>query len=254
MDIVDNNVDTDTTVDLNKLMDSLSIKEQKEYEIERVENDTVNTEKDRIRNENDTVNTEKDRIRNENDTVNTEKDRIRNEKNIVKEMTKERNKEEKCRVKAEKERAKAEKIATQELEKERIKAEKIATKELEKERIKAEKIATKEMKLVEKNTAKELKNAEKNAGKKKYTNKNTIKATNAGTINNMTQNGNEVKLKGRPRIEYNVSIVEEINDEEPIVYEFLEVEEYCREVIVNDVKYYQDRKGVNYDYETHEEV
>ena len=225
MDIVDNNVDTDTTVDLNKLMDSLSIKEQKEYEIERVENDTVNTEKDRIRNEND--------------TVNTEKDRIRNEKNIVKEMTKERNKEEKCRVKAEKERAKAEKIATQ---------------ELEKERIKAEKIATKEMKLVEKNTAKELKNAEKNAGKKKYTNKNTIKATNAGTINNMTQNGNEVKLKGRPRIEYNVSIVEEINDEEPIVYEFLEVEEYCREVIVNDVKYYQDRKGVNYDYETHEEV
>ena len=211
MDIVDNNVDTDTTVDLNKLMDSLSIKEQKEYEIERVENDTVNTEKDRIR----------------------------NEKNIVKEMTKERNKEEKCRVKAEKERAKAEKIATQ---------------ELEKERIKAEKIATKEMKLVEKNTAKELKNAEKNAGKKKYTNKNTIKATNAGTINNMTQNGNEVKLKGRPRIEYNVSIVEEINDEEPIVYEFLEVEEYCREVIVNDVKYYQDRKGVNYDYETHEEV
>ena len=55
-----------------------------------------------------------------------------------------------------------------------------------------------------------------------------------------------------------MSLIEESknvdSDENEYEYEYLEEEEYCTEVIIDDVKYYKDRNGVLYDYNTHEEV
>ena len=68
------------------------------------------------------------------------------------------------------------------------------------------------------------------------------------------ENMNGVKVKGRPRIEYNVKVVTEINDDVQQEYEFLEVEEYCIEVNIDGVQYYRDRNMVLYDFNTHEEL
>jgi cell division septum initiation protein DivIVA len=151
----------------------------------------------------------------------------------------------------EKEKIKADKI----IEKERIKADKIAEKEknkadkiIEKEKIKADKIAEKEKNKADKIAEKEKIKADKIVGIKKNKKKETI-------INlDNQQKENDVKVKGRPRIEYNVKIVTEINDNEQQDYNFLEVEEYCTEVTIDGVIYYRDRNMVLYDYETHEEI
>ena len=69
------------------------------------------------------------------------------------------------------------------------------------------------------------------------------------------------KKKGRPRIEYNVKILansqeiksenEESNEE---MYEYLEEEEYCIQIEVDGIKYYKDRNGIIYDFDTHVEI
>ena len=106
-------------------------------------------------------------------------------------------------------------------EKERMKADKLA----EKEKMKADKLAEKE------------------------------KMNNLDTSSTQTEeNMNGVKVKGRPRIEYNVKVVTEINDDVRQEYEFLEVEEYCIEVNIDGVQYYRDRNMVLYDFNTHEEL
>jgi len=106
-------------------------------------------------------------------------------------------------------------------EKEKMKADKLA----EKEKMKADKLAEKEK-------------------------MNNIDISSTQTEENM----NGVKVKGRPRIEYNVKVVTEINDDVQQEYEFLEVEEYCIEVNIDGVQYYRDRNMVLYDFNTHEEL
>ena len=64
----------------------------------------------------------------------------------------------------------------------------------------------------------------------------------------------EVKVKGRPRIQYEVTVVKGINDDNQPKYDFLEVEEYCIEVKIEGILYYQDRNHILYDYNTHEEL
>ncbi len=181
--------------------------------------------------------------------------------NIVTQTQKEKIKadkiEEKEKIKAaknvEKEKIKADKIT----EKEKIKAAKIvenkkikAAKIVEKEKIKADKIAEKEKLKADKKTEKGRTKTNKNVGIK--TNKKNENVINLD--NQHKQYNNDVKVKGRPRIEYNVKIVTEINDDEQQDYNFLEVEEYCTEVTIDGVIYYQDRNMVKYDYETHEEI
>ena len=191
-----------------------------------------------------------------------------------------------CKI-AEKEKIKADKIAEKEkikadkiAEKEKIKADKIAEKEkikadkiAEKEKIKADKIAEKEKIKADKKSEKEKIKADKKSQKRKRlkadkksekgrtkTNKIVGIKTNKKNENVINldnqhkQYDNDVKVKGRPRIEYNVKIVTEINDDEQQDYNFLEVEEYCTEVTIDGVIYYQDRNLVLYDYETHEEI
>ena len=171
-----------------------------------------------------------------------------------------------------KEKLKADKIA----EKEKIKA----AKNEEKEKLKADKIAEKEKIKAAKNEEKEKIKAVKNEEKKKLkadkieekkklkadkieekgkikANKNVGIKQNNNIINTdkkYKQNENDAKVKGRPRIEYNVKVVTEINDDEQQDYNFLEVEEYCTEVTIDGVIYFRDRNMVLYDYETHEEI
>ena len=106
-------------------------------------------------------------------------------------------------------------------EKEKMKADKLA----EKEKMKADKLAEKGQ-------------------------MNNLDTSSTQTEENM----NGVKVKGRPRIEYNVKVVTEINDDVRQEYEFLEVEEYCIEVNIDGVQYYRDRNMVLYDFNTHEEL
>ena len=94
---------------------------------------------------------------------------------------------------------------------------------------------------------KEKMKADKLAEKEKM---NNIDISSTQTEENM----NGVKVKGRPRIEYNVKVVTEINDDVQQEYEFLEVEEYCIEVNIDGVQYYRDRNMVLYDFNTHEEL
>ena len=94
---------------------------------------------------------------------------------------------------------------------------------------------------------KEKMKADKLAEKEKM---NNIDTSSTQTEENM----NGVKVKGRPRIEYNVKVVTEINDDVQQEYEFLEVEEYCIEVNIDGVQYYRDRNMVLYDFNTHEEL
>ena len=157
-----------------------------------------------------------------------EKDRLKEEKNALKEKEKEKKL-------AAKEKEKAEKLAAKEKEK----AEKIVAKENEK----AEKIAVKEKEKAEKLSVKEKGKLEKQL-KEKNVNKEL-----------------EAKKKGRPRIEYNVKILansqeiksenEESNEE---MYEYLEEEEYCIQIEVDGIKYYKDRNGIIYDFDTHVEI
>jgi len=153
----------------------------------------------------------------------------------------------------EKEKIKADKIA----EKEKIKADKITEKEkikadkiTEKEKIKADKIAEKEKIKSDKIAEKEKIKSDKIIGIKR----NKKKENDINLYNHHKENDNYVKVKGRPRIEYNVKIVTEINDDEQQDYNFLEVEEYCTEVTIDGVIYYRDRNLVLYNYETHEEI
>ena len=151
---------------------------------------------------------------------------------------------------AEKEKMKADKLA----EKEKMKADKLAEKEkmkvdklAEKEKMKADKLAEKEKMKADKLAEKEKMKADKLAEKEKM---NNLDTSSTQTEENM----NGVKVKGRPRIEYNVKVVTEINDDVQQEYEFLEVEEYCIEVNIDGVQYYRDRNMVLYDFNTHEEL
>jgi len=128
-------------------------------------------------------------------------------------------------------------------EKEKMKADKLA----EKEKMKADKLAEKEKMKADKLAEKEKMKADKLAEKEKM---NNLDTSSTQTEENM----NGVKVKGRPRIEYNVKVVTEINDDVQQEYEFLEVEEYCIEVNIDGVQYYRDRNMVLYDFNTHEEL
>ena len=152
--------------------------------------------------------------------------------------------------KMEKERLKDEKTALKEKEK----AEKLAIKEREKE----EKVAIKEKEKAEKIAAKEKEKAEKIAAKEKGKIEKQLKEKKGKKdLNKKT----ETKKKGRPRIEYNVKILansqeiksenEESNEE---MYEYLEEEEYCIQIEVDGIKYYKDRNGIIYDFDTHVEI
>jgi len=117
----------------------------------------------------------------------------------------------------------------------------------EKEKMKADKLAEKEKMKADKLAEKEKMKADKLAEKEKM---NNLDTSSTQTEENM----NGVKVKGRPRIEYNVKVVTEINDDVQQEYEFLEVEEYCIEVNIDGVQYYRDRNMVLYDFNTHEEL
>jgi hypothetical protein len=166
--------------------------------------------------------------------------------NIVTQPQKEKIKAEKL---AEKEKIKVEKLA----EKEKIKVEKLA----EKEKMMVDKKAEKEKMMVDKKAEKEKIKADKKAEKERVKTNKVVgikKNKKSENINQHKQCVNDVKVKGRPRIEYNVKIVTGINDDEQQDYNFLEVEEYCTEVTIDGVIYYQDRNLVLYDYESHEEI
>ena len=161
-----------------------------------------------------------------------EKERLNQEKNNAKEK-------EKTHKLAAKEKEKSDKLAAKEKEK----SDKLAAKEKEK----ADKLAANEKEKSDKLAAKEKGKLEKQLKEKElkqYVNENS------GT-----------KKKGRPRIEYNVKILansqeiksgmEESNEE---MYEYLEEEEYCIQIEIDGIKYYKDRNGTIYDFDTHVEI
>ena len=147
------------------------------------------------------------------------------------------------------------------MDKEIIKEQEKKDKEVAKEKAKKDKEVAKE------NAKKDKELAKENAKKDRKKGNGIIKAdnnveghviTDINEIGNTSgvnkQDKNEAKVKGRPRIQYEVSVVKGINDDNQQKYDFLEVEEYCTEVTIEGILYYRDRNHILYDHNTHEEI
>ena len=189
------------------------------------------------------------------------KENAKKEKELAKENAKKDKELAKENAKKDKELAKENAKKEKELAKENTKKEK----ELAKEKAKKDKEVAKENAKKDKELAKE--NAKKDRKKDRKKGNGIIKAdnnveghviTDINEIGNTSgvnkQDKNEAKVKGRPRIQYEVSVVKGINDDNQQKYDFLEVEEYCTEVTIEGILYYRDRNHILYDHNTHEEI